>query len=140
MHWAASSGDLAALEALLAAGADVDASGGVLSGGAALDDAVIFDMLDAARRLIAAGSIVKLFHAAALGLTARVAELVVNAPPGELDSALWHACHHGESDAVRLLLAAGADADFEGFNSMTPRQAARDVGADELVALLEAAR
>ena len=138
LHWAASSGDLAALDALIAAGADLEAPGGVLTGGPPLDDAVIFDMLDAARRLVASGASTRLFHAAALGSTHRVGELLAVEPPqGERDAALWHACRHGARDAAVLLLAAGADPDFEGFADTTTRQAAAQTGDEALVALLE---
>ena len=139
LHWAASSGDLAALDALIAAGADIDASGGVLTGGPPLDDAVIFDMLDCARRLVDASAEVALFHAAALGMDDRVPELIEGADGDHLDSALWHACHHGRTEVVGLLLAAGADPHFAGFDDQTPLDAARATGDADLIALVEAA-
>lgn len=39
LHWAASSDDVEAVDALVAAGADIDARGGVLTGGTPLEDA-----------------------------------------------------------------------------------------------------
>ena len=42
LHWAASSDDLAVLDALLDAGADIEAPGAVLGGGSALADACGF--------------------------------------------------------------------------------------------------
>ena len=42
LHWAASSDDLAALDALLDAGADIEANGAVIGGGTPLADAVAF--------------------------------------------------------------------------------------------------
>ena len=80
LHWAASSDDVEAIAALLAAGADLEAPGGVLTGGPPLDDAIVFDNLAAARALVAAGATVALFHAAALGLDDRVAELIPATP------------------------------------------------------------
>ena len=55
LHWAASCDDVDAIEALLDAGADIEAGGGVLTGGPPLDDAVIFGQLLAARTLVARG-------------------------------------------------------------------------------------
>jgi uncharacterized protein len=40
LHWAASSDDVEALNALLDAGSDIDAPGAVIGGGTPLDDAV----------------------------------------------------------------------------------------------------
>lgn len=139
LHWAASSNDLDALEALLVAGADLEAPGGVLTGGPPLDDAVIFDNLDCARALVAAGAQVALFHAAALGLDGDVRRLVVDAPQDHLDASLWHACHQGRTTAARVLLAAGADASFEGFADQRTIDAARAAGDAELIALVEGA-
>jgi uncharacterized protein len=139
LHWAASSGDLIALDALIAAGADPDAPGGVLTSGGPLDDAVIFDMLDCARRLVDAGAAVELFHAAALGLDDRVADLAPAADQQHRDSALWHACHQGRTGAAAILLAAGADPTFEGFGEETTRQAAQASADPALAALVEAA-
>ena len=56
LHWAASNNDLAALDALLDAGADIEASGGLIGNGTALADAVAFGQWDAARRLISRGA------------------------------------------------------------------------------------
>ena len=113
----------------------------MLTGGPPLDDAVIFSMLDAARRLVDSGASTRLFHAAALALTDRVRELLAAGPPPiEFDAALWHACRHGSRDAAALLLAAGADPDFEGFADTTTREAAAQSGDESLVALLEQSR
>lgn len=139
LHWAASSGDVDALDTLIAAGADLEAPGGVLTGGPALDDAVIFDMLECAHHLVAAGAAVALFHAAALGFDERIPDLIEGADRDRLDSALWHACHQGQTGAARLLLGAGADPRFAGFNDQTPLVAARATGDAELVAVVEAA-
>ncbi len=51
LHWAASTDDIDALDALLDHGADIEARGSVI-GGAPLADAVAFGQWNAARRLI----------------------------------------------------------------------------------------
>ena len=56
LHWAASSDDVEALDALLDAGADIEARGAVIAGGTALADAVAFGQWGAARRLVARGA------------------------------------------------------------------------------------
>ncbi len=52
LHWAASSDDVEALDALLDAGADIEADGAVIAGGTPLDDAVAFGQWQAAWRLV----------------------------------------------------------------------------------------
>jgi len=53
LHWAASSNDVAVLDALLDAGADIEATGAVLGGGTALADACGFGNWGAARTRVA---------------------------------------------------------------------------------------
>ena len=53
LHWAASSDDVAAIDALLDGGADIEAPGAVIGGGTPLADAVAFGQWRAARRLAA---------------------------------------------------------------------------------------
>jgi uncharacterized protein len=52
LHWAASCDDVAALDALLDHGADIEAPGAVIGGGRPLADAVAFGQWQAARRLV----------------------------------------------------------------------------------------
>ncbi len=52
LHWAASSGDAAAVEALLDAGATVDVFGGIFGGCTPFAEAIIFENYDAARLLL----------------------------------------------------------------------------------------
>jgi uncharacterized protein len=137
LHWAASSDDVEAIDALVAAGADIEADGGVLTDGGPLDDAVIFAQWAAARRLYELGAQTKLFHAAALGLPERVQELLDDGPdPDAITAALWHACRAGSAPTVALLLRAGGDPDWMGWDDMTPREAARRGGHDDVVALM----
>jgi ketosteroid isomerase-like protein len=63
LHWAASSDDIEALDALLDAGADIDADGAVIGGGTPLADAVAFGQWNAARRLLERGARTNLWHA-----------------------------------------------------------------------------
>lgn len=136
LHWAASADDLPALDALLDLGATIDADGGVLTGGAPLDDAVIFAQWRAARRLVERGATVQLFHAAALGLPEQVRALVGSAPSERVTAALWHACRAGELATARLLLDAGGDPHWVGFDGMTPLEAARASGHDDVAAAI----
>ena len=68
LHWAASSDDVEAFDLLLDLGADIEARGGVIGGGTALDDAWAFGQWRAARRLVERGARPTLPAAAALGL------------------------------------------------------------------------
>ena len=74
LHWAASSDDIEALDALLDAGADIEADGAVIGGGTPMADAVAFGQWAAARRLLERGARTNLWQAAALGLADRVRE------------------------------------------------------------------
>jgi ankyrin repeat protein len=135
LHWAASSDDVDALDALLAAGADIDAPGAVIGGGTPLDDAVAFGQWAAARRLVERGARVTLWNAAALGLTDRLeAQLDGPAPPSpdELTDAFWCACHGGQRAAAEYLLARGADLHWVGHDGLTALDAARRSGAGAL--------
>ena len=80
LHWAASSNDVAVLDALLDSGADIEARGAVIAGGTALSDATAFAQWDAARRLVERGADANLFEAAAVGLLDRVAHGRVRRP------------------------------------------------------------
>jgi uncharacterized protein len=136
LHWAASADDVPALDALLDAGADIDAGGGVIGGGTPLNDATAFGQWRAARRLVERGARVSWFDAAALGLLDRLEDV----PDDELDGALWGAAHGGQPAAVELLLARGADPGWVGWDELTPLGAAQRSGAADVVALLSARR
>src|SRR5215510_6844121 len=66
LHQAASSNDVSAVDALIDAGADVNAPGAIFTGGGPLSDAVIFANWNAARRLVERGARVEWWQAAAL--------------------------------------------------------------------------
>jgi uncharacterized protein len=135
LHWAASSDDVAALDALLDRGADIEAPGSVIAGGTPLADAVAFGQWQAARRLVERGARTTLWQAAALGLMARVEEYFAGeAPPADqVTNAFWCACHGGQREAAEYLLGRGADRDWIGYDGMTAIDAAGRSGARELV-------
>jgi ankyrin repeat protein len=141
LHWAASCDDIEAVDALLDAGADVEAGGAVIGGGTPLADAVAFGQWAAARRLLERGATTTLWQAAALGLDDRVRdELARAAPaPADVDNALWCAAHGGARGTAQLLLAAGGDPAWVGHDELTAAQAAQRSGAVEMTAWLQEA-
>jgi hypothetical protein len=138
LHWAASSDDVEALDALLDAGADIEALGAVIAGGTPLDDAVAFAQWKTARRLVERGAYTNLFNAAGLGLLERVRDHLAADPGSEqIDSALWSACHGGQQPSAELLLEHGADLNRPApWEPLTPLDAARRNGFHDLAAWL----
>jgi ankyrin repeat protein len=141
LHWAASSDDVAALDALIDRGADIEATGAVIGGGTPLADAVAFGQWRAARRLVEHGARSNLWQAAALGLMDRVRELFdgTSVPPAaDITTAFWCACHGGQRESAAYLLERGANINWVGFDDLTPLEAARRGKAAELADWLEA--
>jgi ketosteroid isomerase-like protein len=139
LHWAASSDDVEALDALLDAGADIEADGAVIGGGTPMADAVAFAQWNAARRLLERGAHTNLWQAAALGLADRVSDELAQSPPRtheDLDNALWCAAHGGQRETAELLLQRGADPACVGHDQLTAAQAAERSEAHELAAWL----
>ncbi|WP_207401091.1 ankyrin repeat domain-containing protein [Actinomadura roseirufa] len=139
LHWAASTDDVAMVDALLDAGADPGAAGSVIDGGTPLADAVAFGQWNAARRLVERGARPNLWQAAALGDLDRVRALAdAEPPPGEeeITNALWCACHGGRRNTAAFLLDRGGDPGRPGHDGLTPLQAAERAGADTLVTWL----
>lgn len=136
LHWAASADDVDAIEALLAAGADIEADGAVLTGGTPLADAVVFSQWNAARRLVQHGATMTVWQAAALGHTDVVDGLLAACSIDDITNACWHACRAGQPAPARQLVAAGADLEWVGHDGLTPRAAGLASGNDELVAWL----
>jgi hypothetical protein len=136
LHWAASSDDVDALDALLDAGADIEASGAVLGGGSPLADACGFGQWQAARRLVERGATTRLKDAAALGLIDRIESAFTVEPiptPQAVTVALWSACHGGQRQAAEYLLDHGADLNWIGWDDLTPLDTAAQAEASELV-------
>jgi ankyrin repeat protein len=136
LHWAASSNDVAVLDALIDAGADIEADGAIIGGGSPLADARGFGQWDAARRLVERGARTTLTDAATLGLLDRVeAHFNSAATPSReaITRAFWGACHGGQRRAAEYLLARGADINWIGHGDMTPLDVALREDAGRLV-------
>jgi hypothetical protein len=139
LHWAASSDDVAALDALLDAGADIEAPGAVLGGGAPLADARGFKQWEAAFRLVERGARTTMVDAATLGLLDRVERCFAGGEPTreEVTRAFWGACHGGRRECAEYLLDRGADLNWiPPWEPLTPLDAAEREGAAGLVAWL----
>jgi hypothetical protein len=141
LHWAASSNDVAAIDALLDAGADIEAMGAVFTGGAPLSDAVIFANWEAARRLVERGARPTWWQGAALGMLEVVRARWHEQPPptrDEITRAFWHACRAAQRNTAAFLLEGGADPHWVGWDHKTPLRAAEDSGDAAFVAWLRA--
>jgi uncharacterized protein len=139
LHWSASSDDVDALDALIDAGADLEAPGAVLGGGSPLADAVGFGQWNAARRLVERGATTRLKDAAALGLMDRVEAFFAMDPPPTPEAvtdALWAACHAGQRPTAEHLLERGADINAIGWDDLTPLEVAIQADATDLAAWL----
>jgi ankyrin repeat protein len=151
LHWAASSDDVAVLDALLDRGGDIEAPGAVIGGGTPIADAAAFGQWKAAQRLVERGAKTSLWEAAALGLLDRVQQHLAGQPlepwsprasshdessPDEITHAFWCACHGGQQHVAEFLLDRGADINWVGYDNLTPLGAARRTGANALVAWL----
>lgn len=139
LHWAASCDDVAVLDALVEAGADLEADGAVIGGGTPMADAVAFGQWHAARRLLEHGARTNLWQAAALGLLDRVEEECGGPEPPaaeELTKAFWCACHGGQRHTAEYLLGQGADLNWVGYDQLTPLAAAVRSEAHELAGWL----
>ena len=98
LHWAASNDDVALIDALLDAGADLERGGSSIDGGPPLSSAVGYGQWAGARRLVARGAKTQLWHEAALGMmeaTARV-EAASSLCGTHLSGRFWNACHGGQ--------------------------------------------
>jgi ankyrin repeat protein len=135
LHWAASSDDVAVLDALLDAGADIEAGGAVFTGGPAMSDAVVFAQWNAARRLLERGAKTTIWQSAALGLLDRVelALAVHDVTDRDVTNAFWHACRGGQRSTAMRLLERGADQNWVGYDRRTPLDVAEESGNQELV-------
>ena len=139
LHGAASSNDVAAIDALLDGGADIEAPGAIFTGGPAMSDAVVFAQWDAAHRLLERGARTTFWQASGLGLLDRVKELYAEPPTlsgDQITSAFWHACHGGQQQTAEYLLELGADLNWIGYDKKTPLMVARESGNQELIAWL----
>lgn len=139
LHWAASSNDVDALDALLDHHANLEAPGAVIGGGTPLADAVAFGCWNTARRLVERGAATTLWQAAALGLLDRVARCCDGDPAPdamEITKAFWCACHGGQLPTAEYLLNRSADLHWVGWDGLTALGAAQRSGAADVVAWL----
>jgi uncharacterized protein len=140
LHWAASNDDVALIDALLDAGADIEHPGSSIDAGPPIQSAIGYAQWAAVRRLWERGAKTKLPHAAVLGLMEAVISLVETSPPPDRDDisgAFWNACRAGQLDIARYLLAHGADLDWPApWDGSTPLDAATAKHQQETVAWL----
>src|SRR6516162_5363038 len=113
LQWAASNDDVEVAEVLVLGGADIEARGGSIAGGTALENAIGYGCWRVARLLLNHGAKVdKLWHAAALGMTSAVNRFFQEgSPPAseEVNHAFWQACRGGYRRTAEYLFARGAD-------------------------------
>jgi hypothetical protein len=137
LHWAASNDDVGLIDALLDAGADLEAPGAVIGGRTPIADATAFGQWQAADRLLARGARTNLFEAAALGLNDRLQqELSASPDPREVTAAFWGACHGGRQSTASRLLSRGAELNWIGYDDLTAVDAAERSGANRLATWL----
>jgi ankyrin repeat protein len=136
LHWAASSDDVAVLDALLDAGADIEARGAVIGGGTPMADATAFGQWNAARRLLERGAATTMWEASALGLLDRVQARFAADPrssEGDATACLWGACHGGHRDVAAFLLEHGADPNWIGWDDLAALDVAERAEAADVV-------
>ena len=142
LHWAASSNDVAAIDALLDGGANLDAQGAVIAGGDPLEDAIGFQNWEAARRLVERGAKTVLGDEAALGLMGRIHERFESVEPpghGSIVYSFWNACCAGQLEPAEFLYSKGADINWvPDWCEESPLDGAITSENQELVRWLEA--
>jgi hypothetical protein len=140
LHWAASNDDVALIDALLDAGADLERGGSSIDGGPPLSSAVGYGQWAGARRLVGRGAKTQLWHEAALGLMEVIARRVKAAPSlrgTHLSGPFWNACHGGQLAAAQYLFAHGADLNWPApWSGQTPLDIAEQAGRSNVVAWL----
>lgn len=134
LHWAASNDDVVLIDALLDAGADIEAPGSSIGGGPPIQSAIGYGMDRAVARLYERGATVTLVHYVALGLVDRAREASRAAGQDELGGALWNACARGDVVIARLLVEQGADLGWIApWDGLSPLDVARDRQQTHLV-------
>jgi len=139
LHAAASSNDVAAIDALLDGGADIESPGAIFTNGTAMSDAVIFAQWNAARRLLERGAKTTFTESAGLGLLDRLADFYEQGPEQEpelVTAALWHACRGGHLETVQFLAGKGANINWVGWDKLAPLDGAVQSRNAELMAWL----
>ena len=140
LHGAASSDDVALIDALLDAGADIEREGASIDGGPPLSCAVGYGQWAAARRLVERGAETQIWHEAALGLMPELARRFERGDviePEDLSGAFWNACRGEQLVAAQFLLAHGADLNWPApWSGQTPVDIAEKAGCSEIVTWL----
>jgi ankyrin repeat protein len=138
LHWAASNDDVALIDALLDAGADLEHAGSSIDGGPPLSSAVGYGQWSAARRLVERDARTLLWHEAALGLMpALTRRLGAGLSPEALSGPFWNACHGGQLAAAQTLLAHGADLNWAApWSGQTALDIAERAGWTDMVTWL----
>ncbi|MGY4474178.1 ankyrin repeat domain-containing protein [Bradyrhizobium sp. USDA 3364] len=139
LHWAASNDDVALVDALLDAGADIEHEGSSIDGGPPLSSAVGYGQWAAARRLAERGAQTQLWHEAALGMMPEIVRRLETTPlPAEqLSGPFWNACHGGQLAAAKYLLERGADLHWPApWSGQTPLDIAEQAEHREVAAWL----
>ena len=124
-----------AIDAVVAAGANIEAPGAGTSGGTPHADAIAFGQWNAARRLIEHGAHSTLWESAALGLTDRVIKHCNDDHPAadDITASFWGACHGNQSATAAYLLSLGAGINWIGWDGLTPLDAAQREEATDLL-------
>jgi hypothetical protein len=135
LQYAASNDDVEVAEALILGGADIEARGGSIAGGTALENAIGYGCWRVARLLLNHGAKVeKLWHAAALGMTSTVGKFLDESSASsseEINHAFWQACHGGYRRTAEFLVARGADLNWvPDYAKETPQEIASTGGLD----------
>jgi ankyrin repeat protein len=137
LHWAASNDDVALIDALLDAGAEIEHEGSSIDGGPPLSSAAGYGQWAAARRLVERGARTLLWHEAALGLMPAITRRVEADPSqrgGTLSRPFWSACHGGQLAAAQYLLGQGADLNWAApWSGQTPLDIAERAGWSDVV-------
>ena len=140
LHGAASSDDVALIDALLDAGADIERDGSSSDGGPPLSCAVGYGQWAAARRLVERGAQTQIWHEAALGLMpglTRRFEGGALIDSQDLSGAFWNACRGGQLIAAQYLLAHGAELNWRApWSGQTPLDVAEKAGCSEIATWL----
>jgi hypothetical protein len=140
LHWAASNDDVALVDALLDAGADIEHEGSSIDKGPPLSSAVGYGQWRAAERLVAKGARTLFWQEAALGLMPALTRRLEASPPPDpeaLSTAFWNACHGGQVAAAQCLLDRGADLNWPAsWSGQTPLDIAERAEQSEMVAWL----
>ena len=140
LRWAASSDDVALIDALLDVGAELERGGSPIDGGPLLSSAIGYGQWAGARRLVACGAKTQLRHEAALGMMQAIAHRIEGVPSlrgTHLCGPFWNACHGGQLAVEQYLYVHGADLNWPAsWSGQTPLDIAEQAGRNNVVGWL----